>query len=234
MNPSVDTLAAACPASNRTARSRKSPCWSDIAQLLWEWNEKINLTRHTDYEKFVGRDLVDSLAFAEFLEQGEKVLDVGSGGGVPGVVLAIVRPDLKISLSDSVGKKAKVLERHRRAAGPENAGLPRPGQEALAKQKFRYAYRPGRRPSEKTSRMVQAALERFRSALGAQRAGLGRRTRRSPAFRIAEKSGPAEIEKLSPARHGIGKRSAFDLPTRSFAQMGARLAFVEAASCRRL
>ena len=58
-------------------------------ELLWQWNEKINLTRHTDYEKFVARDLVDSLAFAEFLEPGEKVLDVGSGGGVPGVVLAI-------------------------------------------------------------------------------------------------------------------------------------------------
>lgn len=78
-------------------------------ELLWQWNEKINLTRHTDYEKFVARDLVDSLAFAEFLEPGEKVLDVGSGGGVPGVVLAIVRPDLKVSLVDSVGKKAKVL-----------------------------------------------------------------------------------------------------------------------------
>ncbi|MGA2062677.1 MAG: 16S rRNA (guanine(527)-N(7))-methyltransferase RsmG [Thermoguttaceae bacterium] len=77
--------------------------------LLWEWNDKINLTRHTDYERFVARDLVDSLTFAEFLEPGEKVLDVGSGGGVPGVVLAIVRPDLKVSLADSVGKKAKVL-----------------------------------------------------------------------------------------------------------------------------
>jgi 16S rRNA (guanine527-N7)-methyltransferase len=78
-------------------------------ELLWQWNEKINLTRHTDYEKFVDRDLVDSLAFAEFLKPGEKVLDVGSGGGVPGVVLAIVRADLRISLVDSVGKKVKAL-----------------------------------------------------------------------------------------------------------------------------
>jgi 16S rRNA (guanine527-N7)-methyltransferase len=79
-------------------------------KILWQWNEKINLTRHTDYEKFVARDLVDSLAFSEFLKPGEKVLDVGSGGGVPGVVLAIVRPDLKVTLVDSVGKKAKVLD----------------------------------------------------------------------------------------------------------------------------
>ena len=57
-------------------------------ELLWDWNAKINLTRHTDYEKFVARDLVDSLAFARFLEPKEEVLDVGTGGGVPGVVLA--------------------------------------------------------------------------------------------------------------------------------------------------
>jgi 16S rRNA (guanine527-N7)-methyltransferase len=78
-------------------------------QLLWAWNEKLNLTRHDTHDKFVSRDLVDSLAFAEFLQPGETVLDVGTGGGVPGVILAIVRPDLKISLSDSVGKKAKAV-----------------------------------------------------------------------------------------------------------------------------
>lgn len=78
-------------------------------RLLWQWNEKINLTRHDSYEKFVSRDLVDSLAFAEFLQPGETVLDVGTGGGVPGVILAIVRPDLKVSLSESVGKKARAV-----------------------------------------------------------------------------------------------------------------------------
>ena len=81
-----------------------------FARLLWDWNQKINLTRHTDFEKFVGRDVVDTLVFAEFLQQGEKVLDVGSGGGVPGTLLAIVRPDLRIWLSEPIGKKARVAE----------------------------------------------------------------------------------------------------------------------------
>ncbi len=79
-------------------------------RLLWEWNTRLNLTRHTDYDRFVARDLVDSLAFAELLEEGERVLDVGTGGGVPGVVLAIVRPDLRVTLSESVGKKARAVE----------------------------------------------------------------------------------------------------------------------------
>ena len=78
-------------------------------RVLWRWNEKLNLTRHTDYEKFVARDVVDSLALEPFLDSGASVLDVGTGGGVPGIVLAIVRPDLEVSLCDSVAKKAKVV-----------------------------------------------------------------------------------------------------------------------------
>ena len=75
-------------------------------QLLWAWNERINLTRHTDYDKFVARDVVDSLALADFLRTGERILDVGTGGGVPGIPLAILRPDLRVELCDSTGKKA--------------------------------------------------------------------------------------------------------------------------------
>lgn len=78
-------------------------------EALWEWNAKINLTRHTDYEKFVARDLVDSLQLAALLEPDERILDVGTGGGVPGVVLAIVRPDLDVALCESVGKKARAV-----------------------------------------------------------------------------------------------------------------------------
>lgn len=77
---------------------------------LWDWNTKINLTRHTDYETFVFRDVIDSWQLAKLIHPEETVLDIGSGGGVPGIVLAIMRPDLKITLCDSTGKKAKVLQ----------------------------------------------------------------------------------------------------------------------------
>jgi 16S rRNA (guanine527-N7)-methyltransferase len=79
-------------------------------RLLWSWNERINLTRHTTLEKFVTRDVVDSLALAALLGHGERVLDVGTGGGVPGVLLAILRPDLRVSLCESTTKKAKAVE----------------------------------------------------------------------------------------------------------------------------
>ena len=77
---------------------------------LWVWNERMNLTRHTTLEKFVGRDVVDSFELSKLLEQSERVLDVGTGGGVPGVVLAILRPDLSVSLCESTQKKARAVE----------------------------------------------------------------------------------------------------------------------------
>jgi len=110
VNPSDENnLVTALNRHNIELTAEKTARLDQYCQLLWDWNSKINLTRHTDFEKFVARDLVDSLAFARFLTPGEAVLDVGTGGGVPGVVLAILRDDLKISLCESVGKKARTV-----------------------------------------------------------------------------------------------------------------------------
>jgi 16S rRNA (guanine527-N7)-methyltransferase len=78
-------------------------------ERLWDWNQRLNLTRHLDVETFVVRDVLDSLQLAKHLAVGERVLDVGTGGGVPGVVLAIVRPDLHVALCESIGKKAAAV-----------------------------------------------------------------------------------------------------------------------------
>lgn len=79
-------------------------------ELLWKWNERLNLTRHTDFDIFVARDVVDTMQLSQLIEPDEQVLDVGSGGGVPGLLLAILRPDIEVTLSDGVGKKAKALD----------------------------------------------------------------------------------------------------------------------------
>ncbi|MGI9470253.1 MAG: 16S rRNA (guanine(527)-N(7))-methyltransferase RsmG [Rubripirellula sp.] len=79
------------------------------ARVLWEWNEQLNLTRHTNWDLFVGRDLRDCLQLAPILNEGEEVLDLGSGNGIPGIPLAILRPDIEVSLAESVAKRANVL-----------------------------------------------------------------------------------------------------------------------------
>ena len=106
---SADSLAAALAQHGIDLPDDRVALLDRYCRLLWDWNSKINLTRHTDYDKFVARDVVDSLAFADHLGESEKILDVGTGGGVPGIILAIVRPDLHVSLCDSVGKKARAV-----------------------------------------------------------------------------------------------------------------------------
>ncbi len=79
-------------------------------RALWQENESVNLTRHTTYEKFVSRDLIDTIEVGKLIPLDKTVIDMGSGGGVPGMLLAILRPDLSVSLTESVGKKAVALE----------------------------------------------------------------------------------------------------------------------------
>ncbi len=79
-------------------------------EALWQKNEQLNLTRHTTLEKFVSRDLVDSLELAKLLKPKERILDVGTGGGVPGLILAICRPDLRVSVCESTQKKARAVQ----------------------------------------------------------------------------------------------------------------------------
>ena len=100
-----ETLSDALARHRLSLSKSKARLLGEYCRLLWDWNTRLNLTRHTTFEKFVVRDLVDSLALDSFLHKGERVLDVGTGGGVPGIPLAILRPDLKIELCDSTGKK---------------------------------------------------------------------------------------------------------------------------------
>ena len=77
-----------------------------FAEILREWNKKINLTAITDPEEIAIKHFIDSMALLPFLPpKPEQLLDIGSGGGFPGLILAIFRPDLQITSIDAVRKK---------------------------------------------------------------------------------------------------------------------------------
>ena len=105
----VSAVAAECERLGLVVSPEAVPRLAAYAASRWSWNERLNLTRHTDVEKFVSRDVADAVAIAPHLASGAHVLDVGTGGGVPGVLLAILRPDLRVELCDSVGKRARAV-----------------------------------------------------------------------------------------------------------------------------
>jgi 16S rRNA (guanine527-N7)-methyltransferase len=81
----------------------------DYLALMFKWNAVYNLTSLRDPVQMVTHHLLDSLAAVPAFSGAVNVLDVGAGGGLPGIVLAIVRPDMKVSMIDTVHKKTAFL-----------------------------------------------------------------------------------------------------------------------------
>jgi 16S rRNA (guanine527-N7)-methyltransferase len=81
----------------------------DYLALMAKWNAVYNLTSLRDPMQMVTHHLLDSLAAVPAFASARNVLDVGAGGGLPGIVLAIARPDMKVSLVDTVHKKTAFL-----------------------------------------------------------------------------------------------------------------------------
>lgn len=82
----------------------------DYLALMNKWNSVYNLTSLRDPMQMVTHHLLDSLAAVPAFAGARNVLDVGAGGGLPGVVLAICRPDMKLSMIDTVHKKTAFLK----------------------------------------------------------------------------------------------------------------------------
>ena len=81
----------------------------EYARLLVEWNEKINLTAITDDEGIVTKHVLDSLTAIKTGYVKGKVIDVGTGAGFPGLVLKIAKPEIKLTLLDSLNKRINFL-----------------------------------------------------------------------------------------------------------------------------
>ncbi len=99
--------------------------FSMLGNLYKEWNEKINVISRKDIDALYEHHVLHSLGIAKFINftPGTKILDVGTGGGFPGIPLAILFPQCHFCLIDSIGKKIKVATEIANSIGLQNISL---------------------------------------------------------------------------------------------------------------
>ena len=89
--------------------SKQKERFAKMGELYSDWNSKINVISRKDIDSFYERHVLHSLGIAKIIsfKPKTKILDVGTGGGFPGIPLAILFPDCEFHLADSIGKKVK-------------------------------------------------------------------------------------------------------------------------------
>lgn len=96
--------------------------FEQLGELYRHWNEQINVISRKDIDKLYEKHILHALGIAKVMPfaDGSKVMDIGTGGGFPGIPLAILFPNVHFDLVDSIGKKIKVVEAVAEAIGLKN------------------------------------------------------------------------------------------------------------------
>jgi 16S rRNA (guanine527-N7)-methyltransferase len=109
-----------------------------FSQLLLEWNRRINLTAITDPREIAVKHFIDSMAALTHIPDKGRLLDIGSGGGFPGLVIAVFRPSLDITSVDSVRKKISFQQQMIRTLKMNSVRALHTRAEELSKEERRY------------------------------------------------------------------------------------------------
>ena len=122
---------------NITSEQKKQ--FAELEVLYKDWNEKINVISRKDTDSLYEKHILHSLGIAKVMQfaDGTKVLDIGTGGGFPGIPLAILFPNVQFTLVDSIGKKITVVKGVAESLGLKNVTAHHMRAEQL-KEKFHF------------------------------------------------------------------------------------------------
>lgn len=134
--------------------------FKQVYDLYVDWNSKINVVSRKDIESLYEKHVLHSLAIAKYVqfENGTKVLDIGTGGGFPGIPLAIMFPNTEFTLCDSIGKKIKVAEEISNAIGLKNTDFV-VGRVENLKEEFHFIVSRAVAPMESLYRWTQDYID---------------------------------------------------------------------------
>jgi len=137
-----------------------------LGPLYTEWNEKINVISRKDIQSLYENHVLHSLSIAAVANftTGMQVIDIGTGGGFPGVPLAIFYPEVNFHLVDSIGKKLKVVEAVADAAGIKNITTQHSRVEDIKNRKFDFAVSRAVAPLKELWRWAKPLLKKGNTA----------------------------------------------------------------------
>ena len=112
-----------------------------LEELYTDWNKKINVISRKDIEALYEKHILHSLSIAAVIDfqPGTEIIDIGTGGGFPGVPLAIFFPEVQFHLVDSIGKKIKVVQAVADALQLKNISAEQARVETIQSRKFDFA-----------------------------------------------------------------------------------------------
>jgi 16S rRNA (guanine527-N7)-methyltransferase len=168
-----------------------------LENLYKDWNQKINVISRKDINSLYEKHVLHSLSIAAIFEfeNGSEIIDIGTGGGFPGIPLAIYFPEVKIHLVDSIGKKLKVVEAVAGGIGLKNVTTQHIRAEEIRNRKFDFVVSRAvaelkdlwkwAKPLLKTQDTRYKAQERHLPSLKLRQAGKGEESRGKD-YRVAD------------------------------------------------
>ena len=139
-----------------------------LEELYKDWNSKINVISRKDIDSLYLKHVLHSLAIAAVIEfqPGTQIIDIGTGGGFPGIPLAIFFPDVQFHLVDSIGKKIKVVEAVSEVIGLSNLTAAHTRAEDITNRKFDVAVSRAVAPLQDLLRWSTPLLKKRKGTVG--------------------------------------------------------------------